>query len=78
MEVTRSNFASVLSEMLEAVASATFISFDGEFTGLAAGGEALTALDSPKMRYTKLKQNKAVDFLLLQVWTNRIKRRTSL
>ena len=67
MEVTRSNFASVLSEMLAAVSSATFVSFDGEFTGLSAGGDALTALDSPKMRYRKLKQSQAVDFLLLQV-----------
>ena len=67
MEVTRSNFSSVLSDMLEAVSTATFVSFDGEFTGLSAGGNTIAALDSPKMRYFKLKQNQAVDFMLLQV-----------
>ena len=67
MEVTRSTFSSALPEMLEAISGATFISFDGEFTGLSTGGSTITALDSPKMRYHKLKHNQAVDFLLLQV-----------
>ena len=73
MEVTRSTFSSALPDMLEAISRATFVSFDGEFAGLSTGGSTITALDSPKMRYHKLKHNRAVDFLLLQVRYHKLK-----
>ena len=69
MEVTRSNFASVVDEMLEAINSSTFIGVDGEFTGLCARKRStINNLDTPRMRYHKLRSDdKSVDFLLLQV-----------
>jgi len=67
MEVIRSNFLSTLPKILDAISSADFISIDGEFTGLSNGSVVLSNLDSPKMRYLKLKHNQSVEFLLLQV-----------
>ncbi|CAM1310624.1 PARN (predicted) [Pycnogonum litorale] len=64
MEVTRSNFKNNLESIAESISEASFISFDGEFTGLSQG-KGINAFDTPEERYLKLKEG-ATNFLLIQ------------
>lgn len=67
MEVTSKNFASKLKDMESSIDSATFITIDGEFTGLTNGdgNERNSALDTPAERYAKVRSS-ANKFLLVQ------------
>nr|XP_033321022.1 poly(A)-specific ribonuclease PARN-like isoform X2 [Megalopta genalis] len=65
MEVTRSNFQEVLSELDDVIKNASFLAIDGEFTGLNSGPDA-GAFDIPAQYYTKLRAG-SMDFLLIQV-----------
>ncbi|XP_012226535.1 poly(A)-specific ribonuclease PARN [Linepithema humile] len=64
MEVTCSNFQEVLSELDDVLQNATFLSVDGEFTGLNSGPEA-GPFDTPAQYYAKLRAG-SMDFLLVQ------------
>ncbi|CAG5088781.1 Similar to PARN: Poly(A)-specific ribonuclease PARN (Bos taurus) [Cotesia congregata] len=64
MEVTRSNFQQVLSELDQVLKDATFLAIDGEFTGLNSGPDA-KPFDTPSQYYQKLKSG-SMDFLLVQ------------
>ncbi|XP_070166394.1 poly(A)-specific ribonuclease PARN [Polyergus mexicanus] len=64
MEVTCSNFQDVLSELDSILQNATFLSIDGEFTGLNSGPDA-GPFDTPAQYYTKLRTG-SMDFLLVQ------------
>ncbi|KAK9309234.1 hypothetical protein QLX08_000987 [Tetragonisca angustula] len=64
MEVTSLNFQEVLAELNEAIENATFLSIDGEFTGLNSGPDA-GAFDTPAQYYAKLRSG-SMDFLLVQ------------
>lgn len=64
MEVTRHNFRSKLEEVEEAIDSCSFLSIDGEFTGLNAF-RGISPFDLPFQRYDKL-QESARQFLLVQ------------
>ena len=64
MEVTRSNFQEVLTELDDILKNATFLGIDGEFTGLNSGPDA-GAFDTPAQYYTKLRAG-SMDFLLVQ------------
>ena len=65
MDITRENFNSSLPVIHKAIHNATFLSIDGEFTGLTNGIYNVSAYDLPKERYQKLNHNTA-DFLLIQ------------
>ncbi|XP_015110042.1 poly(A)-specific ribonuclease PARN [Diachasma alloeum] len=64
MEVTRENFQEVLQELDHVLGKATFLTIDGEFTGLNSGPEA-KAFDTPAQYYLKLRSG-SMDFLLVQ------------
>lgn len=64
MEVTSSNFQDVLSELESVIRDATFLSIDGEFTGLNSGPDA-GPFDTPAQYYAKLRGG-SMDFLLVQ------------
>ncbi|KAG7212022.1 hypothetical protein KM043_011217 [Ampulex compressa] len=64
MEVTRTNFQEVLAELDDILDNATFLSIDGEFTGLNSGPDA-SAFDTPAQYYAKLRSG-SMDFLLVQ------------
>ncbi|XP_029680037.1 poly(A)-specific ribonuclease PARN-like [Formica exsecta] len=64
MEVTCSNFQDVLSELDSILQNATFLSIDGEFTGLNSGPDA-GPFDTPAQYYAKLRAG-SMDFLLVQ------------
>ncbi|RUS81843.1 hypothetical protein EGW08_010366, partial [Elysia chlorotica] len=66
MDVTKHNFYEELENILAAIEDSTFLSIDGEFTGLDAEGcSHIAPFDTPSERYSKLK-NGSTDFLLLQ------------
>ncbi|KAK3768217.1 hypothetical protein RRG08_031749 [Elysia crispata] len=66
MDVTKYNFYEELESILEAIEGSTFLSIDGEFTGLDAEGSChIAPFDTPPERYSKMK-NGSTDFLLLQ------------
>jgi len=58
------DFLDVLSELDEVLKNATFLSIDGEFTGLNSGPD-VSAFDTPAQYYAKL-QSGSMDFLLVQ------------
>ncbi|EFN61018.1 Poly(A)-specific ribonuclease PARN [Camponotus floridanus] len=64
MEVTCLNFQDVLSELDSIIQNATFLSIDGEFTGLNSGPDA-GPFDTPAQYYAKLRAG-SMDFLLVQ------------
>ncbi|XP_024881595.1 poly(A)-specific ribonuclease PARN-like [Temnothorax curvispinosus] len=64
MEVTSSNFQDVLCELENVLKDATFLSIDGEFTGLNSGPDA-GPFDTPAQYYGKLRAG-SMDFLLVQ------------
>ncbi|KMQ84136.1 poly -specific ribonuclease parn [Lasius niger] len=64
MEVTCLNFQDVLSELDSIIENATFLSIDGEFTGLNSGPDA-GPFDTPAQYYAKLRAG-SMDFLLVQ------------
>ncbi|XP_072749603.1 poly(A)-specific ribonuclease PARN isoform X2 [Anoplolepis gracilipes] len=64
MEVTCLNFQDVLSELDSIIENATFLSIDGEFTGLNSGPDA-SPFDTPAEYYAKLRAG-SMDFLLVQ------------
>ncbi|XP_044015716.1 poly(A)-specific ribonuclease PARN-like isoform X1 [Aphidius gifuensis] len=64
MEVIRSNFQTVLTELDEVLSNATFLAIDGEFTGLTSGLDA-KPFDTPSQYYEKLSSG-SMDFLLIQ------------
>lgn len=64
MEVTCLNFQDVLSELESVIENATFLSIDGEFTGLNSGPDA-GPFDTPAQYYGKLRAG-SMDFLLVQ------------
>lgn len=64
MEVTCLNFQDVLSELDNVLPKATFLSIDGEFTGLNSGPDA-GPFDTPAQYYSKLRAG-SMDFLLVQ------------
>jgi len=64
MEVTRHNFKARLPEIEEAIRTSSFISLDGEFTGLHTN-RGLSPFDLPEHRYQKL-QESSRQFLLVQ------------
>lgn len=64
MEVTCLNFQDVLSELDSIIQNATFLSIDGEFTGLNSGPDA-GPFDTPAQYYAKLRTG-SMDFLLVQ------------
>lgn len=59
-----SDFKQVLPEVEEAIKSASFVTIDGEFTGLN-NGPTTTPYDTPAQYYNKIR-NGAMDFLLIQ------------
>ena len=66
MEITRHNFAEKLPVIEEAIANASFIAIDGEFTGLHDDSTTKqSSLDTPAERYLK-SRNTAKKFLLVQ------------
>ncbi|CAD1472657.1 unnamed protein product, partial [Heterotrigona itama] len=58
------DFQEVFAELNEVIENATFISIDGEFTGLNSGPDA-GAFDTPAQYYAKLRSG-SMDFLLVQ------------
>jgi len=64
MDVTRHNFKELLPHIQEAIDSASFLSIDGEFTGINAY-RGVSPFDLPEQRYDKL-QESARQFLLVQ------------
>lgn len=64
MEVTCLNFQDVLAELENVIENATFLSIDGEFTGLNSGPDA-GPFDTPAQYYGKLRAG-SMDFLLVQ------------
>merc|ERR1719187_2261122 len=64
MEITSANFKDRLPEIEKAIETATFVSIDGEFTGLNVL-KGISSLDTPAERYTKIKDS-ARQFLLVQ------------
>jgi len=62
--VTRHNFKARLPEIEEAIRTSSFISLDGEFTGLHTN-RGLSPFDLPEHRYQKL-QESSRQFLLVQ------------
>lgn len=64
MDITSANFKEHLPQIEEAIDTASFISFDGEFTGLNAY-RGLSPFDLPHERYDKT-QESARQFLLVQ------------
>ncbi|RLU16444.1 hypothetical protein DMN91_010512 [Ooceraea biroi] len=64
MEVTCLNFQDVLSELDDVLKDATFLSIDGEFTGLNSGSD-IGAFDTPAQYYAKLRSG-SMDCLLVQ------------
>jgi len=64
MDITSANFKERLPQIEEAIDTASFISFDGEFTGLNAY-RGISPFDLPHERYDKL-QESARQFLLVQ------------
>lgn len=59
-----SDFQDVLSELESVIENATFLSIDGEFTGLNSGPDA-GPFDTPAQYYGKLRAG-SMDFLLVQ------------
>ena len=64
MEVTVDNFKERLPEIEKAIETSTFMSIDGEFTGLNAY-RGISPFDTPAERYDKVKDS-ARQFLLIQ------------
>jgi len=64
MEITAANFKQRLPEIENAIESATFVSIDGEFTGLNAY-RGISPFDTPAERYDKVKES-VRQFLLIQ------------
>lgn len=58
------DFQEVLKELDEVLKNATFLSIDGEFTGLNSGPDA-KPFDTPAQYYNKLKYG-SMDFLFVQ------------
>ena len=56
MEITSSNFKEKLPEIEAAIDSASFLAFDGEFTGLNAY-RGISHFDMPSERYDKLQES---------------------
>ena len=56
MEVTATNFKERLPEIERAIDTATFLSIDGEFTGLNAY-RGISPFDTPEERYDKVKDS---------------------
>ena len=56
MDVTIENFGETLPVVEKAIEEATFVSIDGEFTGLTSGeqGTGQNAMDTPAERYEKV------------------------
>lgn len=65
MEIVRSNFLESLPMISEVIESATFLAFDGEFSGLNTKWKLENAIDTPQERYSKL-QNTCKDFIIIQ------------
>ena len=53
-QITRHNFAQMLPEIKEAIADATFVAIDTEFSGLSPEGQQEDLYDSYEQRYNKL------------------------
>lgn len=64
MDITTANFKERLPEIENAIETATFMSIDGEFTGLNVL-RGVSSLDTPAERYVKIKES-ARQFLLVQ------------
>jgi len=64
MDVTRHNFKQLMPQIEEAINTASFVTIDGEFTGLNCQGGS-SPFDLPEQRYQKL-QESARHFLLIQ------------
>jgi len=64
MEITVNNFKQRLPEIEQAIESSTFVSIDGEFTGLTAH-RGISPFDTPAERYDKVKES-VRQFLLIQ------------
>ncbi|XP_018342732.1 PREDICTED: poly(A)-specific ribonuclease PARN-like isoform X1 [Trachymyrmex septentrionalis] len=64
MEVTSSNFQDVLSELDSVIKDATFLSIDGEFTGLFVGPDG-GQFDTPAQYYSKIRAG-SMNFLMMQ------------
>jgi len=64
MEITVDNFKQRLPEIEQAIESSTFVSIDGEFTGLTAH-RGISPFDTPAERYDKVKES-VRQFLLIQ------------
>ena len=66
-EVTQDNFQIILPKVLNSIASANFLSFDTEFTGLCTNKfHRYSALDEVEQRFTKVRDS-AIHFGLMQV-----------
>ncbi|XP_066249816.1 poly(A)-specific ribonuclease PARN-like [Euwallacea similis] len=65
MEVTQSNFNSVLIEVQTAINNCTFLSIDCELTGLKTAVNSVNAFDSPKQYYEKIIKD-CREFLVIQ------------
>ncbi|XP_071443719.1 poly(A)-specific ribonuclease PARN-like isoform X2 [Hetaerina americana] len=64
MNVTRKNYRELLPEIQEAIRTSSFMSIDGEFTGLL-DNNVVNAFDYPREYYSKVR-NGGKDFLLIQ------------
>ncbi|XP_046406055.1 poly(A)-specific ribonuclease PARN-like [Ischnura elegans] len=64
MEVTRRNFRQLLPEIQDAIRASSFISIDGEFTGLL-DNNVISAFDYPWEYYSKVRKG-GMSFLLIQ------------
>jgi len=62
--VNLTDFLDVLPELDEVLENATFLSIDGEFTGLNSGPDT-SAFDTPAQYYAKV-QSGSMNFLLVQ------------
>lgn len=65
MEVTNKNFSEKLPLIEASIDDAIFIAIDGEFTGLNCKDDAISGLDTPSERYSKV-QKTTTRFLLVQ------------
>lgn len=65
MEVTQSNFKSVLPEIESAIKDCTFLSIDCELTGLKTSLNNINAFDTPKQYYEKIIKD-CKEFLVIQ------------
>ncbi|XP_033105063.1 poly(A)-specific ribonuclease PARN-like [Anneissia japonica] len=66
MDVTRKNFKEALGIISNVLNDSSFVSIDGEFTGLHYDSRVIpNAFDTPEERYQKLRQG-SMDFMLVQ------------